>query len=61
MFLDVLRGVENFAAVGAGVLLPHLVHHVLVSPQTHFVPELLQADVALLPAPLSQVTADVPV
>ena len=55
-----LRGVEDLATVGAGVLLPHLVDHVLVGPQTHLVPELLHADVAVLPVPLSQVGGFVP-
>ena len=55
VFLDVLRGVEDLATVGAGVLLPHLVDHVPVGPQTHLVPELLHADVAVLPVPLGQV------
>ena len=59
MLLHVLRGVEDLAAVGAGVLLPHLVDHVLVGPQTHLVPELLHADVAILPVPLSQVGGSV--
>ena len=60
VLLHVLRGVEDLAAVGAGVLLPHLVDHVLVGPQTHLVPELLHADVAVLPVPLSQVGGFVP-
>ena len=60
VLLHVLRGVEDLPTVGAGVLLPHLVDHVLVGPQTHLVPELLHADVAVLPVPLSQVGGFVP-
>ena len=59
VFLDVLRGVEDLATVGAGVLLPHLVDHVPVGPQTHLVPELLHTDGAVLPVPLSQVGGSV--
>ena len=60
MFLHVLRGVENFSTIGAGVLLTHLVDHVLVGPQTYFVPELLHADVAMLPVPLCLVRVEMP-
>ena len=59
VLLHVLGGVEDLPAVGAGVLLPHLVDHVFVGPQTNLVPELLHADVAVLPVPLSQVGGSV--
>ena len=48
MFLDILRGVEDLATVGTCVLLPHLVDHVPVGSQADLVPELLEADVAVL-------------